>query len=367
MAAMTRKERFERALRQDEVDRVPFWVKIFAQDYLHCQDDSIRALSDLELADCLDLDHLAGGGSPVVRTNDRVEIGVERQNGRRVTTWQTVDRMLTGVEVFDEGSHSWHPREFPVKTREDIRAARDVFAYNQFEARDDLVKNNEARLRAVGDRGIVITGMGISPVMNLIQHLIGPETTYYFLADYPDDMEELIGIMHEERLRFLRCSLASCPFDYVCSVENTSTTLLSPAVFEKYCWQHLNDYGRLITEAGKYHMLHMCGKLKDLLPKIDELPAQSIEAFTAPPVGNTTIADRVHLCSTKAIIGGTDATLWLKPVDEICAAIEASIREAGTLRGLVLTSAGVMTPLCPIEKIRQVREFAKGLTPERYN
>lgn len=367
MATMTRKERFERALRQEEVDRVPFWVKIFAQDYLHRQDEGIRAMSDLELADYLDLDHMAGGGTPVVCTNDRVEIAVEQQNGRRATTWKTPDRTLTGVEAFDEGSHSWHPREFPIKTREDIRAARDVYAHNRFEARDDLVRNNEERLRAVGDRGIVITGMGISPLMSLIQHLVGPENTYYFLADYPDEMEELIGVMHQERLRYLKSLLASCPFDYVCSVENTSTTLLSPAVFERYCWQHLSDYGRLITGAGKHQVLHMCGKLKDLLPKIDELPAQSIEAYTAPPVGNTTIADRVKLCPSKAIIGGTDATLWLKPVNEICAAIEASIREAGTLRGLVLTSAGVMTPLCSLEKIKQVREFARGLTPERFN
>jgi cellobiose phosphorylase len=78
-------------------------------------------------------------------------------------------------------------------------------------------------------------------------------------------------------------------------VENTSTTLLSPAIFERYCWRHLNDYGRLIREHGKHHVLHMCGHLKALLPRIGELPAVAIEAFTRPPVGNTTLADRARL------------------------------------------------------------------------
>jgi uroporphyrinogen-III decarboxylase len=182
------------------------------------------------------------------------------------------------------------------------------------------------------------------------------------MADYPEEMDELIRVMHEERLRFLRCLLSPCPYDYIVSVENTSTTLLSPAIFEKYCWRHLNDYGGLIKAAGKSHILHMCGHLKALLPRINELPAVAIEAYTSPPVGNTTIADRVRLCPRIAVIGGTNAALWIRPAAEICEEIEKSLAEAGTTRGLVLTSAGVMPPSASIEKIRQVREFAKGIT-----
>jgi uroporphyrinogen-III decarboxylase len=197
--------------------------------------------------------------------------------------------------------------------------------------------------------------------MNLIQHLIGPENTHYFMADYPEEMDELIGIMHEERLRYLQCLLSNCPYDYIVSVENTSTTLLSPAIFEKYCWRHLDEYGRLIKEHKKEHVLHMCGHLKALLPRINELPALAIEAYTSPPVGNTTIADRARLCPDTAVIGGTNATLWLRPANEIGEEIEKSIAEAGTTRGLVLTSAGVMPPAATIEKIRQVGAFVRSL------
>ena len=146
------------------------------------------------------------------------------------------------------------------------------------------------------------------------------------------------------------------------SVENTSTTLLSPEIFEKYCWPHLYDYARLIKKYGKNHILHMCGHLKALLPRINQLPSDAIEAYTTPPVGDTTIADRSRWCPTKAVIGGTDATLWLRPLEEISVTLEQSIAQAGSLQGLVLTSAGVMPPRASIEKIRQVREFAKGIT-----
>ena len=214
-------------------------------------------------------------------------------------------------------------------------------------------------------QGITLTGMGISPLMNLIQHLLGPENTYYFMADYPDEMDELIGAMHEDRFRFLRALVGGTPFGHICSVENTSTTLLSPGVFERYCWRHLLDYGRLIAEAGKTHVLHQCGKLHALLPKIEELPASAIEAYSSPPVGDTTLADRVERAPTTAIIGGSNATTWLLPVDEICESIEQPLVEAGTVAGVVLTSAGVMPPACSIETIRQVRERMKGMTPAR--
>ncbi|MFQ5809302.1 MAG: uroporphyrinogen decarboxylase family protein [Armatimonadota bacterium] len=363
---MTPKERFERALRREEVDRLPFWVKIFGASYIHFQPDVYRQMPGLELAEYLDLDHLSGCPAPVQVKNDRASVRSERQNGTRVTLIETPDGTLRGVEGFDEGSHSWHPIEFPVKTREDIKVLRHRYDGNEYAVAPELVQRGKETIESLGDRGIVTTGMGISPLMDLIQHLIGPDHTYFFLADYPQEMDELIELMHRDSLNRLRIIAEHAPCDYIVSVENTSTTLLSPQVFEKYCWRHLNEYGQVVKEQGKHHMMHMCGKLLELLPKIDELPADSIEAYTSPPLGNTTIADRANLCPSKAIIGGTDATLWMRPADEICPEIERSLEEAGGMRGVVLTSAGVMPPAATIEKIKQVREFAKGLRWDRY-
>ena len=364
---MTPKERFGRALRREEVDRLPFWVKVFGNSYIDFQPDTFRKMRGLELAEYLDLDHYCGSPAPVRCHNDRVAVRTERRNGTRVTLTETPEGTLRGVEGFDEGSHSWHPVEYPVKTREDLLALRHVYEHNRYEVSRELVDRAEEVVELVGDRGIVHTGMGISPLMDLIQHTIGPEGTYFFLSDCPDETDEVIELMHQALLRRLDVIAERAPCDYVVSVENTSTTLLSPQVFEKYCWRHLNDYGKVIKEHGKSHIMHMCGKLKDLLPKIDDLPADVIEAYTSPPIGNTTLADRVNLCPSKAIIGGTDATLWMRPVDEICAHIEQSLDEADGMRGVVLTSAGVMPPAVSIEKIKEVREFAKGIAWDRFD
>jgi len=365
--AMTCKERFERALRRQEVDRLPFWVKIFSPGYLSHQAPEYAAMTELDLADALDLDHMAGGPATVVRSDDGVRREATVANGLRHIRYETPEGTLCGTEAYDPYSQSWHPREFPIKGPEDLPAACRLFSHTRYETSAELVARAEARIAQVGDCGIVHTGMGISPLMELIQHLAGPEQTYFLMADCAEQMDELIEAMHQDRLRFLRTLLQRCPIDYIVSVENTSTTLLSPDVFRRICLPQLMEYGRLITEAGKHHILHQCGHLKALLPDIDALPAMAIEAFTTPPVGNTTIKDRTDLAPNTAIIGGTNATTWLKPADAICQEIQASLEEAGGMEGVVLTSAGVMPPAASIEKIRQVRQWAYSVTPESLN
>ena len=360
---MTPRERFEAALRQQEVDRLPFWVKVFGASYKMLQPEPWRSMPELELAEYLDLDHYAGAGAPVRTTNERVRATSDRTDGRQTTQYETPDGTMTAANGFDAGSHSWHPVEFPVKTREDILVARHLFEGNEFTVDDELVQRGRQRIAEVGERGSVHTWVGISPLMQLIQHYVGPENTYYFLQDHPDEMEDLIAVMHDERLRFLKAMLPACPYDWVVSGENTSTTLLSPAVFERYCWQHLKDYGELIVAHGKGHQLHQCGTLHDLLPKINELPATVIEAYSSPPIGDTPLSDRTELAPSMAVIGGTCANLWLESVEVICETMVRDLKAAGGMRGVVYTSAGVMPPGCPIEKIAQVREFARGVTP----
>ncbi len=365
--SMTRKQRFEAAIRCEEVDRLPFWVKVFGGSYRQFQAPKFRDMPELELADLLQLEHMAGGPVPVRCRNAKVAERSERHNGTRVTHIETPDGAMRMASGFDAGSHSWHPIEFPIKNRNDLLAMRHRYAHRQYEFDADLLDKAHARIQQVGDRGIVHCGMAASPFMDLIQHLIGPENTYYFMQDYPDEFDELVGVMHQERLRHLRLIVEHAPYDYVVSVENTSTTLMSPAVFERYPCRHLREYAEIITAAGKTHILHQCGTLKALLPKINELPSKCIEAYSSPPVGDTTLADRAQLAPDTSIIGGTCATLWLRPLESICEQLERDFDEAGGIRGVVLTSAGVMPPACPIEKIAKVGEFCRSLTWDRFS
>jgi hypothetical protein len=108
-------------------------------------------------------------------------------------------------------------------------------------------------------------------------------------------------------------------------------------------------------------MLHMCGKLKNLLPDIGTLPAVAVEALTAPPVGDTTFADGRTVCPRMCFIGGTSAWQWTRPARQIIAELERDLSELPHLRGLIVTSAGVMPPACHPETIREVCRWVQSV------
>jgi len=196
-------------------------------------------------------------------------------------------------------------------------------------------------------------------LMDWLQYLAGLENGLLLLADHPSEVEALFEQMHSGLCRKAEIIAERDPHLVVYVVENTSTTLISPTLFQRYCVPHLSDYGRILTAADKLCVLHMCGKLKALLPDIAPLPAAAVEAFTSPPVGNTTLRDGRSACPAKCFIGGTNATLWLEPAETIIATIEGDLAALPHHRGLVLTSGGVMPPLCAPETIKQVGNWLR--------
>lgn len=343
-------------MRKETVDRVPFWAKIFGDSYLKLQPEPYCNMKEMELVDYLSLDHLAGMPPPCTKENKSFTREEFAENDFHKTVYHTPDGILQIVRKFNSGSYSFHPVEFLIKDREDLKKARHLFAGSKVTVSDEKKLSAVDRKREIGEKGILVTGMGTSPLMVLLQNYIGVENTYFFLSDYREEMEELMDLMHEENRRYVEILAKESECDVIVAVENTSTSLLSPSVFKKYCYGCLKEYGEIVRANGKFFEMHMCGLLKDLLPVIDTLPADSIEAFSAPPVGNTTVTDGFTLCPSKTIIGGTCANVWLKDVNGIIEWIEAELCRAGRIEGLVLTCAGVMPPAASIEKIKKVRE-----------
>jgi len=352
---MTSKERWMAALRCKPVDRLPFWPKLDAS-YPTRQKEPFRSMTPAQIQAWIGSDQHVGGPSCVRSLRATTRIEHEEKDGLRITRFHTPRGTLTRVDRFDPVSLSHHPREFPVKGPDDIETMALVFADERVEFDADERERAVALIREVGENGVVVTGIGVSPLMDWLQHIAGIENGHYLLADHRERVEALFDEIHRVLLRRAEIVAERTPYQIVYSTENTSTTLISPDMFRRYSYRHLADYGRTITAAGKIHVLHMCGHLKRLLPDLDTLPAGAFEAFTSPPVGNTTLFDGRSGCTTKCLIGGTNATLWLEDADTIASTIEHDLRVLPHPWGIVVTSAGVMPPRCTPETIRQVAE-----------
>ena len=358
-ASMTPRERWLAALRCEPVDRLPFWPKIDAA-YAQHQAEPFRNMNTAELHRWIGSDQHAGVAACVKVVRKKTSTRAARTNGTRVTEYITPMGTLTATDRFDAASCSWHPVEFPVKRREDIQIMSLFFSDATCEFDNSQFEQASAAMESIGENAVATTGIGISPLMNWVQHLAGIENAYFMLWDCREDVEELFREMHGSLCRRAEIVAEKCPAPVVYSVENTSTTLISPDLFRKYCYKHLSDYGNILSSAGKLHLLHMCGHLAGVLADVARLPAAGIEAFTSPPVGNTPLNHGRTVCWDKCLIGGTNAVLWTKTAAEIYDQVSHDLDELPHQRGVVVTSAGVMPPLCKPETIREVAELVKS-------
>jgi hypothetical protein len=166
--------------------------------------------------------------------------------------------------------------------------------------------------------------------------------------------------MTDNRPEFLNLTLKAMEVIRVIN-ENAGTGIIfcgNQYVYNRMFGREATQYSQLFSR-NRCLVLHMCGYLKALLPQLSLLPVRVFEAFTSPPIGNTNLAIGRNVCPDKCLIGGTNADLWTKNSTEIIQQIKHDLDMLPHHRGLVITSAGVMPPVCKPETIKEVCSWLK--------
>ncbi|MFO7956518.1 MAG: uroporphyrinogen decarboxylase family protein [Candidatus Brocadiia bacterium] len=352
---MTNRERIFATIRGEEVDRFPVWLKMTNRTWQSSQPAPYCEMGAEELLRAAGCDLMLGCWAGARKEMPHVDVSTTQENGLRRRTVETPDGTLVAEDTYDTYTESWHPTKFPADGAENLRRLRWLFKDTAFSVPADRAGEWAACQEELEAKdAFTMTGIGPSPLMNLVEHLCGPENTAYLLHDEPELFREVVDLMHRDRVRELKALLPHVAADSFWLTENTSTTLISPGMFEEYCMPQLREYGDLIVEHGKIAVHHMCGTLNDLLEMIDELPAHANEAYTTAPVGNVTLAEGRTRMPSKALIGGTNATLWLAPVEKIVAEVAADLAQCPDRRKIFLTSGGALPPPVTFEKARRV-------------
>jgi uroporphyrinogen-III decarboxylase len=344
------------------VDRLPFWPKLGGA-YSRAQAGPFRDMSIDEIHDWIGSDKHVWLPACVQEERERCHRRMERKGKLRHTEYVTPLGTSVLIEQFDVASQAWHPITHPVETVEDIRRMTAFYENAKVVLDREVLAQVQESVDRYGEDAVTATSIGKSPLMHWVEFLAGIEGAHMLLADYQDEVEELFAAMHRALKDRARLIAEHSPVDLLYMTENTSTTLISPAQYKRYCYPHVQEYGKLARERGRLMALHMCGHLKLLLPDLAQLPVDAFEAFTTPTLGNTTWADGRAACPNKCLIGGTNAMLWIETPDRIVSQLEHDLAQLEHHRGIAVTSAGVMPPLCPPETIKAVCEWTKGYQP----
>ncbi len=358
-APMTAKERWLAALRMQAVDRLPFWPKILSA-YPPAQAEPFRSMPLADIHRWIGSDRHEGLGAVATLRQRRYRTETLSVPNRREVLYHTPHRTLRRVSVFDADSQAWHPVVFPVANRDDLLALTEFYADACVESDPEALAKARQRAAAIGQDALAACNIGTSALMDWVEHTAGVENAHLLMADYPDEVAALFAVFDNLLVRKAEIALRESPADAFYLTENTSTTLISPAQFRRHALPTLRRCGEIARAAGKPLILHMCGHLRELLPDLGTLPVAAFEAFTSPTLGNTTLLDGRTACPDKCLIGGTNAMLWLEPAERIIAQIDRDLAALPHLRGIVVTSAGVMPPLCKPDTLRRVCRWVQS-------
>ncbi|MBN1352427.1 hypothetical protein JXJ21_23720 [candidate division KSB1 bacterium] len=356
---MTPKERWLAAIHAQPIDRLPFWPKLNASYPIAQSVPFLRMTLDA-LHQWIGSDMHQWLPACLREKRSKTSFEISTSGKIQTTTFRTRNAQTQLIKKFDETSQSWHPIVFPIKRLEEIELMTDFFSDASIALNDEALALAKEQVSRIGDDALTASAIGKSALMDFVEMLAGVETAHYLLADHPAAVEALFAAIHKVLLEKTRILAENSPADVLYMVENTSTTLISPEQYLRYCYEPIHQYAACTHAAGKPMILHTCGHLKALLPVFNGLPARAFEAFTSPPLGNTTLLDGRTACPQKCLIGGTNAILWTRSAAEIIAQIKRDLDELPHHRGVVLTSAGVMPPLCKPETIKKVADWVKA-------
>ena len=340
------------------VDCLPFWPKL-GRSYPFARGKNFRKMTQEAMHEFIGSDKHPWLPHGLRAVRHRCSVDSFRDEREHRTDYKTPHGSMRGVRRFDEPSRAWYPVEFPIKKREDIALMTEVCQDTTMELDKETLEKARARVKSTGENGATGAGVGTTPLMEFVEHLAGVENAHLLLVDHTHEVEDLFEALQQVNVRRAHIMAEHSPADMLYMTENTSTTLISPDQFRRYCRPHLRQVGEILRAHDRRLVFHMCGHLKAVLHDIGELPASAVEAFTAPTLGNTTLMDGRSAMSDKCLVGGTQAPDWTQSAQFIIGKIAEALDPMPHHRGIVVTSAGVMPPRCEPETIKTVCEWVK--------
>lgn len=317
---MTGKERLARILNKQPADRVA-WTTLVDGKTRSIMPPEIRDMPVLDFYRYIGCDIACFGNyglpdelqviPPCRFIQPDVSLESEtRQDGATVnitrSPWGTLTAAFMGA----------HPIKHPVETIEDLRVLKTIWLHSRYEETGSEAEDSYARLIAALDNdGIFVYGLGPSPMQALLEYDMGLVNAYALLADYPEEFSELLAIMHSRRAQEYEICARRMACEAFMPVENTSTTMISPALYEQYSLPQIRDLVDIMHRHNKKVILHMCGLIRDLLPLIKQTGADGINALCQSPIGNTPFETAMDVLGDDIIIWGgmVDDTLFHSP------------------------------------------------------
>jgi len=353
---MTGQERLLAALHFEPVDRVP-WAPLIDRYFTRSLPPD-KAMNVVESLHFIGADILERH-TPIARvTVPGVEYEESIQGDERVQVTHTPVGTLTQKWRLTESTEFLHHP--PLQSLDDF----EPFIYLADHAVVEPAYDRWSQAQAIiGDDGLAVPSGPLSPIQALLQHDMKIEKVYYFLADHPREMAELMAAMHRRNKRVYQV-LAASPAPLIIDYEDTSTTVMSPAIYRQWSLPYIDEYADICHTGGKLFVTHMCGTLKGVAELVGQGRQDGVDSLGPEPTGDLGAPEaRAIWGNGKVIIGGLAPPIikWASPT-ELHALVTELLEAMRPCRGFILSSGDATPYGTPLENLlaitAAVRTFA---------
>lgn len=309
---LTPRENLQRIFRHEMPERIPICLHVdpYNQPNREGMDPELAEqlgavewhdLSTAIFSRYLGLDIMDYMGLPVRIVRRNVAIDVIHQGNDTVETWHTAAGELRQISRRCRDSNTSYLVEHMVKSPADLPALVALFEDEVIEVDPAALAAVRERQELIGDDGILMCFMPATPLGMMYRVYSGVATLAYLYADAPRALGDLFLVMERNYQRQLQLSVQSSADAFV-GMDDTSTTVISPAMFERSSLACTDRRAQTCHENGKLYFHHSCGHIHDLLPLYRRTRMDAVHAFTVPPLGNVTVAEGRRLLGERISI-----------------------------------------------------------------
>lgn len=181
----------------------------------------------------------------------------------------------------DKGAGSEHISSYYIKDLDDYLVMKEIVEKAVLKPNTELYRTTKERL---GEDGVVMGRMDRTPYQKLLLELAGAETFLVDLALDPEPVEELmeaIGKRFKEQVEMM----AESDAEVIWLPDNITVDMTSPKAFRKYHLEYYQYCVKCAHQAGKRVAAHFDGKLRPLIPLIQESGIDIVESVSEARIG----------------------------------------------------------------------------------
>lgn len=280
------------------------------------------------------------------------------QDGKTYHIFETPVGTITEMYKGKWGSELPFKLECYVKELEDYKILQYVFEHTEFVEDYEWF---EERDKVIGDNGILVPL--VTEFRSSLEYLMEDNQirTTYDLFNEEDIIGELLEVVKAKNIEACKVA-AKSPAQILNIWEDSSTTILSPNLFEAYVLPEIKEFTDILKQEGKKLIHHACGHIKHLLPLMKREEVAAFESITPYHTGNINMTDCFQEWGDKYIvIGGIDPVFLVGcTVEELEKYLINTIESFGDYKKkFIISNSDSLPPGVSIEKLIKVIEVAK--------